>query len=145
MFETVELPAGVPDLDAGLANVDRDALPHRPLPPQNPTGRSRAKEEEEQRSSPRSRRGKRAVRKSQQGEKAASIKRERRAEVTVAKRREETGDFLKFEIDGPDSPDFLGNRVRFFEPLPRVLTCTVRFISWNRICPGGPPGEIKFT
>ena len=28
MLEAVELPARVPDLDTGLADVDRDALPH---------------------------------------------------------------------------------------------------------------------
>lgn len=28
MLEAVELPARVSDLDAGLADVDRDALPH---------------------------------------------------------------------------------------------------------------------
>ena len=28
MLEAIELPARVPDLDTGLADVDRDALPH---------------------------------------------------------------------------------------------------------------------
>lgn len=28
MLETVKLPAGISDLDTGLANVDRDALSH---------------------------------------------------------------------------------------------------------------------
>jgi hypothetical protein len=28
MLEAIKLPAGITDLDTGLANVDRDALPH---------------------------------------------------------------------------------------------------------------------
>lgn len=28
MFEAIELPASISDLDTGLTNVDRDALPH---------------------------------------------------------------------------------------------------------------------